>query len=116
MKFIQTQKSALVVYISALSFLLMLGCASNKASVQPEVKLQEGKYLGTVTNQFSQKGCNWLVKYNDGGEHKYLIPVQLEGRYKKNGLKIEFGFYLSRIKQGNCQMGQPAVLENIEPR
>ncbi|MDB4678244.1 hypothetical protein OAE93_00785 [bacterium] len=116
MKFLNIQNSALMVSVSALSFLMITGCVSNKSSIQPETKLEEGKYVGIVTNEFVQRGCSWIITYNDGSEDKYLIPVQLEEEYKNNGQKIEFSFHLSRINQGDCQLGKPAVLESIEVR
>jgi hypothetical protein len=116
MKLLNIQNSALMIFISALFFLLAMGCASNKPSVKPEAELKEGKYVGVVTNEFVLKGCSWLIKYNDGTDYKYLIPVQLEEQFKKNGLEIELSFHLSRISQGKCQIGQPAVLESIEKR
>ena len=108
--------SALMVIVSALCFLLLLGCKARKPTTKLEPELEKGKYIGTVTNQFEQQGCEWLIQFNDGVEDKYLIPIQLEHDFKKNGMKVVFSFHYSRISQGNCQMGQPAVLEEIKQK
>ena len=116
MKFLNVQNSALMVSVSALFFLLVIGCASNKTSIKLKPESEVENYAGVITNEFGQQGCSWLIKYTDGSEDKYLIPVQLEEEYKKNGQKIEFSFHLSRINQGDCQFGQTAVLEGIKIR
>lgn len=113
MKLLNLNFSALMGTISALCFLLLLGCTASKPTTNIEPELEEGKYIGLVTNQFEQDGCEWLIQFNDGAEDKYLIPVYLEEDFKKNGLKVVFSFHYSRISQDNCQMGQPAVLEEI---
>ena len=113
MRFFNLSFSALMVIVSALCFLLQLGCTASKPTTKLKPELEEGEYIGTVTNQFEQQGCEWLIQFNDGVEDKYLIPVQLEEEFKKNGLKVVFSFHYSRISQGDCQMGQPAVLEEI---
>lgn len=48
MKFFNIQNSALMVFVSALSFLLVTGCATNKSSIKPEAKLEDGKYMGNT--------------------------------------------------------------------
>lgn len=114
MRFFNLSFSALMVIVSALCLLLLLGCRVSKPTTKLKPELEEGEYIGTVTNQFEQQGCEWLIQFNDGVEDKYLIPIQLEQDFKKNGLKVVFSFHYSRISQGNCQMGQPAVLEDIK--
>ena len=116
MRFFNLSFSALMVIVSALFFLLLLGCTASKPTTKLQPELEEGKYIGLVTNQFEQQGCEWLIQFNDGVEDKYLIPIQLEQDFKKNGLKVVFSFHYSRISQGNCQMGQPAVLEEIKQK
>jgi hypothetical protein len=112
MKLVKVKISALVVFASALLVLFVSSCATNKPSVSQESELDKGKTLGVVTNEFEKDGCLWLIKL-EGQNDTYLIPVQLEDKFKKNGLKVEFAFHYSRISQGACQIGQPAVLEDI---
>ncbi|MCB9205652.1 MAG: hypothetical protein H6603_11790 [Flavobacteriales bacterium] len=116
MKFLSLNSSALVVSISALFFLVAVGCASRIPSVSSEVGLEQDEYAGSITNEFETDGCPWLIQYNDGHEDRYLIPVQLDQEFKKNGLKVQFRFHYSRILQADCQMGQPAVLEQIKAK
>lgn len=92
------------------------GCVFNKPSVSLEGENEEAEFDGVVTNEFLKDGCPWLIKYQEGTEDRYLIPVQLDNDLKKNGLKVKFRFHLSRIAQGDCQIGQPAVIEDIEPK
>lgn len=89
------------------------GCVFNKPSVSLEGENEEAEFDGVVTNKFQKEGCDWLIKYEEGAEDKFLIPVALDDEFKKDGLKVEFRFHLSRISQGDCQMGQPAVIEHI---
>lgn len=117
MKFGQRMySSALVILIGALFISSHYGCVMKKPSVKLDNESEEDEYVGIITNEFEKDGCPWLIVYNDGVEDKYLIPVQLDDAFKKNGLKVEFEFHYSRIAQGDCQMGQPAVLEEIEVR
>ena len=114
MTVLSTKRSALLFFMGALFLFGLPACAPTKPSVQADAKSEQTKLQGVVTNEFAKDGCPWLVTYQDGTEEKYLIPVQLEERFKKNGLKLAFTFHYSRIMQADCQMGQPAVLEEIE--
>ncbi|MCF8464617.1 MAG: hypothetical protein K9G41_07245 [Flavobacteriales bacterium] len=108
--------SAFILGIGALFLFLLAACNSTKPVPTLEAVLAEGRYLGHITTEFAAEGCPFILKYMDGGEEKYLIPVQLEEQYQLNGLQLEFGFHFSRIMQGDCQKGQPAVLEMVEVR
>ena len=106
--------SALMIFMGALLISAQLGCMMRKPSIKLDNESEEDEYVGIITNEFEKDGCPWLIVYNDGVEDKYLIPVQLDDAYKKNGLEVRFAFHYSRIMQQDCQMGQPVVLEDIE--
>jgi len=107
-------RSVLVIFISTLFLFPMGGCVSTKTSETPKVELEEGRYIGVVTSEYAKDGCAWLIRFHEGEEEKLLIPVQFPEEFKKDGQQIEFSYHLSRISQGECQQGQPAVLE--EPK
>ena len=108
--------SAPLFSIGALFFLSLEACVCHKPPMLPTDSSDDSFTHGVVTNEFEKDGCAWLIQFNDGVEGKYLIPVQLEDEFKKNGLKIAFTFHYSRISQGVCQMGQPVVLEEIKQK
>ncbi len=108
--------SAFILGIGALFLFVLAACNSTKPVPTSEAVLLEGRYLGHITTEFAADGCPFILTYTDGSEEKYLIPVQLEEQYQRNGLQLEFGFHYSRIKQGDCQKGQPAVLEAVVVR
>ncbi|MCF8277795.1 MAG: hypothetical protein K9J17_13760 [Flavobacteriales bacterium] len=112
MKF--TLNSALALVASALFLFALVGCVPTKPSVSLSGESDEEGYFGEVTTKFAKDGCPILIQYKEGTELKYLIPVQLDEQFKKNGLKVNFTFHYSRIAQGECQIGQPAVLEEIK--
>ncbi len=116
MRLMNDLRSVLVIFISTLFLFPMGGCVSTKTSGTPKVELEEGRYIGVVTSEYAKDGCAWLIRFRDGEEEKFLIPVQLSEECKKHGQEIEFGYHLSRISQGECQLGQPALLEQPELR
>lgn len=111
-----TSYSAFAAIASALFVFMLMACAPTKTSIslEKEREREEANYSGEVTTDFAKDGCPVLIQYKDSEELKYLIPVQLDEQFKKHGLKISFSFHYSRIMQGECQMGQPAVLEDIK--
>ncbi|MCF8460337.1 MAG: hypothetical protein K9G46_06410 [Flavobacteriales bacterium] len=111
-----SRSSAFIFGIGALFLFVLAACNTNKPVSVSEAVLLEGRYLGYITTEFAADGCPFILTYTDGSEEKYLIPVQLEEQYQRNGLQLEFGFHYSRIMQGDCQKGQPAVLEAVEVR
>lgn len=106
--------SAFTLALAALLFFDLVSCVSPKSNVTVQQQVDEGFFVGHITSELSKEGCPYLLQYKEGKEDKFLIPVQLEDKFKQNGLKVKFKFHYSRIKQGECQMGQPAVLEFIE--
>lgn len=70
-------------------------------------------YLGVVTMAHASHGCPLLVETTTGEGTKLLIPIGLDEKYHKDGLKLKFSFRPSRASSGACQEGRPAVLEDV---
>ncbi|MCB9193756.1 MAG: hypothetical protein H6597_04415 [Flavobacteriales bacterium] len=69
---------------------------------------------GTVTSEHAAEGCPWLVRIDDAGGTRYLIPVALEDKYLRDGSHITFTYRPSRANSGNCGLGDPAILEGVK--
>ncbi len=109
MRFLNLRSSALMVSMSALFVLLEIGCVSKKVPATGS-PTNEPYTNGVVTNAFQAEACPWLIRLEDGS---HLIPVELADRFKEDGLQVQFTFHYSRVNQGACQEGRPAVIETI---
>jgi hypothetical protein len=96
---------------------LFFGCAGTKSPTPGEAgAVPPGHTLGTVTLAHAAEGCPVLIALDPPGELGHLMPVGLDDRYRKEGLKLSFTYTLSRIHSGGCSKGTPAVLDSIALR
>lgn len=96
--------------------LLALSCADRGSGTKPVSDAPNGepeRIKGTVTSAFSGEGCPWLVLLDTPTEVGPLIPIALEERYLRDGMRIAFSYRLSRASSGACKKGTPAILEDI---
>ncbi len=96
---------------------LLWGCAGGKSTPSgTSPPPPPGHTLGTVTLAHAADGCPVLVALEPPGTPGFLMPVGLDERYRKDGLKLSFTYTLSRINSGGCAKGTPAVLDSIAVR
>lgn len=96
---------------------LLCGCAGGKSAPSGgAASPPPGHTLGTVTLAHAAEGCPVLIALDPPGELGHLMPVGLDDRYRKEGLKLSFTYTLSRIHSGGCNKGTPAVLDSIALR
>ncbi|MEO8069098.1 MAG: hypothetical protein ABI599_15480 [Flavobacteriales bacterium] len=70
-------------------------------------------HTGVVTTAQAKGGCPFLVIMDSGEGNKALIPIGLDEKYLKDGLKLSFKFRPSRASSGGCLTGRPAILEEV---
>lgn len=90
--------------------------AKNNSDMKDKVdNPTELKHEGIVSREHAEDGCDYLIKLNESiNGSNYLIPIGIDDKYKKQGLKLKFTFRSSRASSGSCNHGNPAILENIE--
>jgi len=104
---------------SALLVFALSACAETKPipdnndDVALQADMMPVQNTGTVTMAFKEEGCAVLIKITSKSDFEYLIPIELDIKYRKEGLNLRFNFVPSRAPQGDCTMGQMAVLEDI---
>ncbi|MFK7786379.1 MAG: hypothetical protein AB8B56_14765 [Crocinitomicaceae bacterium] len=67
-----------------------------------------------VTTKFADEGCAVLLEMEEEGQKVLLMPIELEEKFKKDGLKVSIEFTFSRIMQSECQKGRPIVIQSIK--
>ncbi|HQW86927.1 MAG TPA: hypothetical protein PLH93_07065, partial [Flavobacteriales bacterium] len=93
---------------------VLVGCAGGKSTPSGTSSAPPpGHTLGTVTLAHAAEGCPVLIALEPPGELGHLMPVGLDERFRKEGLKLSFTYTLSRIHSGGCNQGTPAVLDSI---
>lgn len=104
----------------AMAAVLLMSCchrkteaASASASTQPPTAA-DGRSSGRVTTEFAKDGCPLLVDRGEGLEQRFFIPIGLDPKFAKDGMKLSFVYRLSRASSGMCGKGQPAILEEIQ--
>ncbi len=103
--------------ILAMLIALSAACGAKKQSVDSAAVVEQqeanaGFSTGTVSTAMVGDGCPLVVTL-DGVNNVFLIPIGLDERYKKNGLKLRFKYRPSRASIGECRKGQAAILEEI---
>ena len=87
--------------------------AEDTSDGAPLEDVMPADHTGIVTMEHKSDGCEVLIKMTSQSDYTYLIPVALETRYRKEGLELQFNFVASRAPQGECTMGQMAVIQDI---
>ena len=99
--------------------LVVVACSNTKQTAEdlsdgrPGEDVMPARHTGIVSVDFKDQGCDLLIKMTSKSEYEYLIPVQLDTKYRKPGLELKFDFVPSRAPQGDCKTGQMALLENV---
>lgn len=83
-----------------------------------EESAPEGMHHGTITTAFEAEGCPHLILLDNPPDRAdpYLLPIGLDQRMLKDGVKLRFTYTPSRAPSGACGKGMPAVLENVTVR
>ena len=69
-----------------------------------------GYTIGRVIDKTKTSGCTFVIQVNDSSVFE---PVNLESRFKKDGLKIAFKHKKSRAMT-TCMMGQTVVVSEVK--
>jgi len=106
---------------SVIILLLMSGCSAKKITTETidtnteekrtEQILKEG-YIKAVIEDNTKGGCGFVIKNESTGE--FLLPNNLEDKYKKDGLKVWVKIRPIRPAQGVCVIGNPVTIEEIK--
>ena len=123
--YLNKKKMNLIGRIGILAVVMMFTMASSCKENKKEKENGKGKvstetpadefYTGIVTKDHAADGCDYLIKMtNKNANMEYILPIGLDVKYKKQGLKLKFTYRLSRASSGTCTVGSPAILENIE--
>jgi len=104
-----------------IAILLMTGCSAKKAVTETagtnsekertDQILKEG-YIQAVIEDNTKGGCGFVIKNISTGE--FLLPNNLEDKYKKDGLKVWLKIRPIRPAQGVCIIGNPVTIEEIK--
>ncbi|QQR86984.1 MAG: hypothetical protein IPJ76_01785 [Flavobacteriales bacterium] len=95
----------------------LIGCRKQQAATDappppPPADITDFQ-TGVVTTAYADNGCALLVEMANAEGPKLLIPMGLDEKFAKHGLKLKFKFTPSRAPQGSCMEGRPAVLEEV---
>ncbi len=71
---------------------------------------QLGYTIGRVIDKTKTSGCKFVIQVNDSSVFE---PVNLESRFKKDGLQIAFKYKKSRAMT-TCMMGQTVVVSEVK--
>ena len=103
----------------ALTAVLIASCGTQKEVVvsndngaNVEQVTKEGMLVGIV--RMNPKGCPLYLDVNENGEAITMYPVNLDEKYKKDGIRLEFTYTPSRAMQPeNCNVTKVVALDNV---
>ncbi len=82
---------------------------SHRDAVYKKMK-KSGYTFGKVLDKTKTSGCTFVIQINDS---TIFEPVNLEGKFKKEGLKIAFKHRKSRAMT-TCMIGQTVILSEVK--
>ena len=101
--------------------LIMMSCSAKKATSETantnaekeraEEIIKEG-YIQAAIEDKTTSGCGFVIKNITTEE--YLLPNNLEDKYKQDGLKVWLKYRPIRPAQGSCTIGNPTTIEEIK--
>ena len=101
--------------------LIMMSCSTKKATSETantnaekeraEEIIKDG-YIQAAIEDKTTSGCGFVIKNITTEE--YLLPNNLEDKYKQDGLKVWLKYRSIRPAQGSCTIGNPATIEEIK--
>ena len=99
----------------------MMSCSTKKATSETantnaekeraEEIIKEG-YIQAAIEDKTTSGCGFVIKNITTEE--YLLPNNLEDKYKQDGLKVWLKYRPIRPAQGSCTIGNPTTIEEIK--
>ena len=105
------------MYKVVLFLLLIYSCGSTKNQNSNQTKVTT-IYTGTV--HLNNNGCPYYIEINkclvSNLEYlgKTIYPIQLDDKFKKDGLKLKFNFTTSRaMSPTDCLVDYVVSLENV---
>lgn len=75
-----------------------------------ETKIEEGYLKAFATNQYGDEGCGWVLYSEEVG---LLMPIDLEEKYKQEGLEMLVKYRPSRVQQETCFNAKPILIDEI---
>lgn len=100
---------------------MMVGCSAKKATTSSEElnaekerieQITKDGYIQALIEDKTKGGCGFVLKNTATGE--YLLPNNLEDKYKQDGLKVWVKCRPIRPAQGVCVVGTPTTIEEIK--
>ncbi len=105
------------MYKLILFLLLICSCRSAKNQNSDQSK---GRTIYTGTVHLNNNGCPYYIEINkclvSNLEYlgKTIYPIQLDAKFKKEGLKLKFNLNLSRaMSPTDCQIDYVVSLDNV---
>ncbi len=105
------------MYKLILFLLLICSCRSAKNQISDQSK---GSTIYTGTVHLNNNGCHYYIEINkclvSNIEFlgKTIYPIQLDDKFKKEGVKLKFNLSLSRaMSPSDCQVDYVVSLENV---
>jgi len=99
------------------------GCSNQEEVTETPEKTEvemkeaaEGWVKGTVTNDYANEGCDFLIQLDVTDASLGLIhPSVLDKKFQKNGMRVKFQFQRTRMPQPDeCNQGILVILNAIE--
>jgi hypothetical protein len=103
----------------ALTLILVASCGTQKEAVQSnenssnvEQTANDGMIVGIV--RMNPKGCPLYLDANENGEEITMYPVNLDEKFKKDGIRIKFTYTPSRAMQPEeCNVNKVVALDSV---
>lgn len=94
-------------------FLVSASCKDVPVA-DPNSNVPGDKVNGVVTMQYAAEGCDILIEAKEDGKKVFLIPIDLQTKFKVEGMKVTMTYHASRVNQGSCLKGHPIIIDSIE--
>lgn len=103
----------------ALTMILITSCGTQKEVVKSgdgaanvEQIANDGMIVGIV--RMNAKGCPLYLDANENGEAITMYPVNLDEKYKKDGIRLKFTYTPSRAMQPEeCNVNKVVALDSV---
>tara|TARA_B110000211_G_C14045601_1_gene538780 strand:- start:191 stop:583 length:393 start_codon:yes stop_codon:yes gene_type:complete len=84
--------------------------AESASAEQDLIMTKKGFTKGVIVDKTGLDGCTFLIEIDNS---KILHPINLDDKYKKDGLGIYIVYKKSR-KATTCMNGQPIIISKIQ--
>ncbi|MFN5147856.1 MAG: hypothetical protein ACK5EK_02515 [Flavobacteriia bacterium] len=107
------------IFIMAFTAILFTSCGiqkevsgSNSSATDAEQSTDDTMIVGIV--RMNPKGCPLYLDANENGEAITMYPVNLDDKFKKDGIRLKFSYTPSRAMQPeDCNVTKVVALENV---